>query len=53
MKNVIIKQINALREENSNRRKQGFKTTNEFIQYGIEYAKRFGELMQQLENATK
>lgn len=51
-KEQIIKAINDLRIENTERRKQGFALAQEFIQYGIEYAKRFGELMQLLEKAA-
>lgn len=49
----ITKEINELRKENIERRKQGFASTDELVQYGIDYAKRFGALMQKLEAACK
>jgi len=49
----VIENINMLRESNILRKKQGFTNAQELVNYGIEYAKKFSELMLKLEKSCK
>jgi ferritin len=51
--NQIQSEINELREVLKSEKSKGFKSVQDFINFGIESAKRMGLLMEQLEAACR
>lgn len=48
-----MSQVKQMQSENHTRRLNGFSNSSDFIKYGIDYAKKFGELMAKLEKSCK